>query len=313
MTTSFIAEDLWSTLTRAAKAAKLPSFVAVAYFGSKAAELLPLRNGSRLVVDASDRTVAAGQTCPAELLKLVKRGVRVYNVPNLHAKVFVLGDAAFIGSANVSQNSATQLMEAALRTTEASAVRAARRFVQGLCYHEFESEKLKALAKLYHPPKIPGGRKGKKAADRLFAEPTLPRLMLAQLEREKWTEREQELHDKYEPKAKQRRKRPETDELDSFVWTGRRPCQRGDVVIQVTDEGRGKVLVSPPGNVLLVETDRKTRPHSSVVFAECPKRRRRKQRVLAKQLGRGALNRLKANGEVKDAKFVRALLNAWTP
>jgi len=49
--------------------------MAVAYFGKGASRLLPLTAGSRLVVDASECAVASGQTCPADLIKLVARGV----------------------------------------------------------------------------------------------------------------------------------------------------------------------------------------------------------------------------------------------
>ena len=75
------------------------------------------------MVDASERAVASGQTCPADLNKLLNKGVAIYSVPNLHAKVFALGRAAYIGSVNVSNRSALQLIEAAVRTTEPRAVR----------------------------------------------------------------------------------------------------------------------------------------------------------------------------------------------
>jgi len=91
MTTAFLSRDIWPQLTKAARDSRQRCAVAVAYFGKGASRLLPLGKGSRLVVDASERSVASGQTCPADLIKLVKRGVAVYGVPNLHAKVFVLG------------------------------------------------------------------------------------------------------------------------------------------------------------------------------------------------------------------------------
>ncbi len=136
MSTAFITRDIWPQLTKAVRDSPQSCAVAVAYFGKGAGKLLPLTKGSRLVVDASEHAVAAGQTCPADLAKLVKRGVKVYSVPNLHAKVFVLGRAAYIGSANASNRSASQLVEAVIRTTETSAVRAARQFVRDHCLHE---------------------------------------------------------------------------------------------------------------------------------------------------------------------------------
>jgi hypothetical protein len=75
--------------------------VAVAYFGSGASRLLPLKAGSVLVVDMSERAVKSGQTKPSEVSKLLRDGVEVHSVENLHAKVFVVGNRALVGSTNV--------------------------------------------------------------------------------------------------------------------------------------------------------------------------------------------------------------------
>src|SRR5689334_11584060 len=148
MSTSFITHQLWPQLTSAARGSSQRCSVAVAYFGAGANRLLPLPKGSQLVVDASERAVTSGQTCPGELLKLMKRRVSVFSVPNLHAKVFVLGRSAFIGSANVSSRSATHLVEAVVRTNESEAVRAARKFVRDLCLDELTPTVLNRLSKI---------------------------------------------------------------------------------------------------------------------------------------------------------------------
>jgi hypothetical protein len=285
--------------------------VAVAYFGAGASRLLPFPKGSRLVVDASERTVASGQTCPADLLKLVKKGVAVYSVPNLHAKVFVLGRAAYIGSANVSKNSA-RLVEAMIRTTMPSAVRAALRFVQDHCLHELTPTILKRLTKLYRPPHVPGGQLAKQRNVSGAPRPKLPRLLLAQLDLVKLSEREQALNDSALAVAAKRRKHPRRFELDSFLFTGACPYARDDVVIMITDEGRGKVLVSPPGNVLHVRGRRDGNRQVSFVCLEHPIRRRRPIKSLARALGHGALKRLHRQGLIRDASFAQALLNEWT-
>jgi hypothetical protein len=311
MSTVLITQDIWLQLTKAVRGSRQQCAVAVAYFGAGASRLLPLRRGSRLVVDASDRAVASGQTCPADLIKLVKRGVAVYSVPNLHAKVFVLGRAAFIGSANVSSRSASQLVEAVVRTTEPSAVRAARQFVQDLCLHELTPTVLKRLTKIYRPPLVPGGKRGKRTAKASFRRPTLPRLMLAQLHLEDWSERDQAMHDAALLVAKKRREHPRSFELESFRQTGKCPYQRGDVVIQVTDEGGGSILVTPPGNVLHVRTRHDKNRQVSFVYLERSARRRRPVKTLARALGRGALKRLRRDGIIRDSAFAQALLNKW--
>ena len=311
MSTVFITQDIWPQLTRAVRGSRQSCAVAVAYFGKGASKLLPLSKGSRLVVDASERAVASGQTCPADLIKLVKRGVKIYSVPNLHAKVFVLGRAALIGSANVSSRSASQLVEAMIRTTESSAVNAARTFVKDYCLYELTPTVLKRLATLYRPPLVPGGRRGKKATTPTSRRPTLPRLLLVQLTLGDWSGRDQALHDAALPVAKKRRHHPRSYELESFRWSGKCPYQRGDVVIQVTDECGGSFLVTPPGNVLHVRTRKDGNRQVSFVYLERPSRRRRPLKALALSLGPGALKSLRRGGIIRDAAFAQALLNTW--
>lgn len=310
MSTVFITQDIWPQLTTAVRGSRQPCAVAVAYFGAGASRLLPLPENSRLVVDASERAVASGQTCPADLSKLVKRGVKVYSVPNLHAKVFVIGRAAYIGSANVSNRSASQLVEAVIRTTEPSAVRSAREFVRDHCLHELTPTILKRLGKLYRPPIVPAATRRPKVPKKFASRPALPRLLLAQLTPAGWSEREQALHDAALPVAKRRRLHRRTYELESFLWTGKCPIQRDDVVIQVTQESDGHILVSPPGNVLHVRTRRDGNRQTSFVYLERPSGRRRSVTVLASTLGRGSKTRLSRSGQVRNAAFAQALLNA---
>jgi hypothetical protein len=159
MSTDFIHSGIWATLTKAARASSQRCYVAVAYFGKGACKMLPLKEGSRLVVDASDLAVKSGQTCPQDLIDLQAIGVEIYSVRNLHAKVFVLGRAAFIGSANASNRSKNQLVEAVIRTTDRLVIEASRQFVNDLRGQELTPEVLKRLNKIYRPPLIPGGNR----------------------------------------------------------------------------------------------------------------------------------------------------------
>jgi hypothetical protein len=203
------------------------------------------------------------------------------------------------------------LVEALIRTTEPSAVRAARQFVRQHCLHELRPRLLNQMAKLYRPPRVPGGKGEKKWVKGTSRRPTLPRVRLAQLQLITLSKRDQALRDAGLPVANKRRQHPRSFELDSFLWTGKCPHLRGDVVIQVTDEGSGSGLVSPPGNVLHVRTRREENRQVSFVYSERPARRRRPVRWLARILGRGALKRLRRNGVIRDASFAQALLNAW--
>lgn len=75
MSTEFFTTEVWKRLKSAARDLTSPVYVAVAYFAQDAAKLLPLPAGSRLVVDASEHAVRSGQTCPADLLVLLNRGL----------------------------------------------------------------------------------------------------------------------------------------------------------------------------------------------------------------------------------------------
>jgi hypothetical protein len=107
----FLTLKIWPRLTELATKSK-QSWVAVAYLGNGATKLLPLKAGGRLVVDLSENAVKSGQTSPYEILKFIARGVNVSSVGNLHAKIFVFRDNAFVGSANASSHSANALIEA---------------------------------------------------------------------------------------------------------------------------------------------------------------------------------------------------------
>lgn len=310
MSTTFLSRDFWPHLIKTVSGSRQRCSVAVAYFGKGASKLLPLPKGSRLVVDASERAVSSGQTCPADLLALIKRGIAVYSVPNLHAKVFVVGRAAYIGSTNVSNRSAAHLVEAVIRTTDPGAINAARKFVGDQCLRQLTPELLKKLAKVFRPPKIPGGRRGVRPIRDTSRHATLPRLLLAQLAWVDWSESDQRLNDAARAVAKKRQLHPRSFELDSFQIVGKCRFREGDVVVQVLDDGGRRVLAAPPGNVLYVRSQRAGRRRVSFVCVERPTRRRRQVKSLARALG-CTQKALLSEGVVRDQAFANALLNAW--
>jgi hypothetical protein len=311
MPTQLISDNLWPTLTRAIRSSKRPCQVAVAYLGQGAAKMLPLPKGSRLVVDASERTVKLGLTCPAELLKLHKKGVEVFSVMNLHAKVYVTGSNAFIGSANASQHSAGTLIETLLQTTEPQAVKQSRQFVETLCLQSLGPEQLKALVNIYRPPNLPGGRPGKHPVPKKTVKPELAEVYLAQLDQDgPWPDDEEELRDSGWTTAKRVRKhRANTHEVEEFRWAGNCGFRQGQQVIQILGEQNGETWVYPPGHVLHVRKHPKK--NVSYVYVEYPDRRRKSLKNLASKLGRGALTKLRRNGSVKNQDFAHALLKAW--
>ncbi|MEV7961773.1 hypothetical protein [Oerskovia paurometabola] len=121
----FLSDSLWPSCTHLARNSSLTRG-AVAFVGMEAAELLPLRSGDEIVVDASDSRLQAGVTSPDAIAGWIKQGATVYSVEALHAKVlrFTLdGDEGtqeltVVGSGNLSTQSAEALIEAAVHVDD---------------------------------------------------------------------------------------------------------------------------------------------------------------------------------------------------
>ena len=104
MGTSFHGPNPWPHITRAIRT-RGPRYAAVPYLGHLAPELLPLRRGDILVVNASTAAIRAHATSPVVLSHYLSKGVRILSSSALHAKVIVTNQRAVIGSANASENS----------------------------------------------------------------------------------------------------------------------------------------------------------------------------------------------------------------
>jgi hypothetical protein len=311
MDATFLTENIWQTLTAAAKK-RITSAVAVAYFGQGAAKLLPLSAGSSLVVDASDAIVKSGQTCPSELKKLLRRGVRIYTRANLHAKVLVFGPKAFIGSTNASHHSARRLREAVIATTNRRIVAAAKKFIYGLCVQELGAETLARLEKIYRPPRFPGGGgKAKGRTARSSQADDLPRVRLAQLRMIEPPPESESADEAGRRTATKRMEKPRRHSLEEFWWSGERSSfLPGEMVVQVLNEGDGRVVVSPPGTVVHTRKWRRGTRKLTFIYVEVPKRRRMTLDRLAKRMGRGSKKRLSREGQL-SRDFAQRLLMAW--
>ncbi len=158
---------VWSTITAAVeRTPKGERCVAVAYLGADARRLLPLSGGDTLVVDCSERTAAAGQTNPAVVREYIKTGINVYWCDNLHAKVYVLGDKAIVGSPNISSTSEGVLTEAIAVIRERRAIDQARKFVYSLATaeHLVDEARLVGCEAAWVAPR--GGQRGTSQPER---------------------------------------------------------------------------------------------------------------------------------------------------
>lgn len=124
-----VSEELWTELRRLARKHS-PRLAAVAYVTSD--EQVRFGQGDTLVCDATDAAITSGQTSAAVLRRAYDRKARLFSSPGLHAKVFLLGRVAVVGSANLSSMSVTELNEAALITDDARATSGVRLLIEDL-------------------------------------------------------------------------------------------------------------------------------------------------------------------------------------
>jgi hypothetical protein len=250
---------LWSVLPRLAKAAKRPSYVAVPYVGSGAAKLLPLSRGDVLLCALTEQNAKNGSVCPADLRTLRRRGVSVYLQDDLHAKVFLFGRTAIVGSSNLSKSSRDTLDDAALRTTDRDVIRQIRRWFAERTHDPLSPKWLSYCESVYQRPKPP------QPARRIWIirvqEMVLSDLEDATMERGKKQEA-------------RRLTNPKRYSIEPIRWVGRPAFRRGDLVIQIERKGR-KNAVSPHGRLLNIRHPRLgLRARVAHLYVEMPKKYR---------------------------------------
>lgn len=305
MTSRLVLDDPWPRITAACKKGRAD--VAAAYVGQGALRLLPLRAGSKLVVDASEGAVRSGQTDPRELLKYFRKGVEVFSQPRLHAKVFAFAKVAFVGSTNVSGRSADYLVEAAVALTTKPAIAKARRFVLDVARSPLGEEFLKKLVKIYRPPRVPGdGRRRRKPVNRDERLTLEAPLRLVRLVSEDWDEAEWEADARGKKVAAKKKRRG--FKLDSFAWQERIDSSLDEEVVMVTTHSARNITLDPPGRLLAA---RKVSGKAEyVIQIELPPKYKRKLSQARKHLARSTMQRLGRTGRLAP-KHAAALRELW--
>jgi hypothetical protein len=314
MSVRLITRDIWRTIAARVRKHPRSCSVAVAYFGASGATILPLGKGSLLVVDCSPRAVTSGQTKPSELLKLMQRGVEVHSVQNLHAKVFVVSNRAFIGSTNVSSYSANRLIEATLETSDSRIVAGCRQFVRDLSGERITPKHARQLAKIYRSPRFGGGRPRAQTLTKQVTPSHAP-VWAVPLRIEKWDKLDEAQGRQGKPLAKKRMRGGRSSQIDEFLWEGKAfltSLELGDIVISVTQIPSGDCMVSEAARVVYARYYQAEKQRRAVVFLETRKgaRRRHIDRVVAK-FGRAAapLTGLTDPVRLRDKDFIHRLLN----
>jgi len=124
-----VSAGLWKEIARLSKR-NSPRFAAIAYVSSDAR--VQFGDGDVLVCDATDEAIKSRQTSARVLHAAYRRKAKIYNSPGLHAKALVLGRVSVVGSANLSESSASHLNEAAIITNDASVASSLRGMIEAL-------------------------------------------------------------------------------------------------------------------------------------------------------------------------------------
>lgn len=299
----FLGGRVWPALTKAAKQSSRRSYVAVAYFGKSATKLLPIRRGSYLVVDASDSAVKAGQTCPSSLEPLLEKGVRIYSSESLHAKVFVFGNVALVGSANVSNNSKDTLFEALISTRDRKTVALARQFVRDHCLESLGPEEIKRLKKIYRTP-IASVSKAKKQPHAILRIVRLTDYKLPASREEQYIRAE---------KAAKKKIGSRTHRPYDLYWSSKHKFFEGEFILPVFKDAKGVSFVSPPGKVTSISQFEDGLGHPTMIFLEMPDRRRIRLNELIRRVGRQYKANLETGRVIRDITLVSLISDIFRP
>jgi hypothetical protein len=135
---NLIFDNVWNDLI--ANWHNRPRHIAVAYFSSAD---LSFNNEDILVIDASDESIKTGQTSAKALRRAHDAGARVFCCPSLHAKIYVLGQKIFVGSANSSTSSRNRLVECLAWSDDPHVV------AEGVSFIELLSQKTEAINEVF--------------------------------------------------------------------------------------------------------------------------------------------------------------------
>lgn len=318
MPSSFLSDDAWVRIGKLVRSSR-QAWVAVAYFSKGGAARLPLKRGSVLAVDFSLVAIRSGRTDPREVLKLIRKGVAVYSVANLHAKVFVFDKTLVVGSTNVSANSAGRLIEAVIETRDVQMRKQALTFIDGLRGDAVGPAHAEAMVKEYREPKYPiKGRRGSKSKPKdRRVRPAQSGIWAVALDERGWDDEDQAAEARALPKAMQHKRHGM--ELDKFTWPANdrlgQSIVRGERLVQVVETSTGWKGVCPPGRVIHVHRYKKRNEPQIIVFLEIPRGcRRRELGGLRKRLGIVAqpLTKLKFAGKrLRDPALIYELGRLW--
>lgn len=251
-------EAIWQNIQQALKTGH-PARIAVPFIGMGVSKWLKPSAGSWVLTRCDLKSARAGQVSGKDLLAWHKRGVRIFTLQSLHAKVFAFSGAALIGSSNASETSRDRLLEAGVWATDKAMTAAAWQFVETHCLEEVDEHFLGELAEAYRPPTtypLQGEpRPGQKATDKPKAgerEQDEAPLHLLRLFTATYSAAQELASEKAEAEGRARVDESVRAEISTFAWPGA-TCkfQVGDLVLaSVTDRKTAETAVQPWARVV---------------------------------------------------------------
>jgi hypothetical protein len=236
-----------------ARASKGQRMAASAYLGSGASKLLPLRRGDILLCALSLANCRAGNVNPSEIRLLMEKKVKVYAQADLHAKVYLFGDAGIVCSANMSSNSVQRLDEAGIVVRGRIVVEIRRWFLQRLG-EPVQPLFLDECEKVYRPPRFAGGiPQGQKKGRGHRDADDLDRVWIVQAEGSVYPESEASAMKAGGNTARRVLEHPRLNDVYTVRWDKddlfARVAIRGDTLVEVQTSSSGTEVL-PHGKIL---------------------------------------------------------------
>jgi hypothetical protein len=293
--------------------------IAVPYLGTGGSKLLPLKKGDVLICALSEANARNGSVNPFEIKKLQRRRVKVYQEEDLHAKVYLFGRTAVIGSANLSKSSMSQLDEVGLLTRESKVIYSIKAWFNDRLSKPVTPEWLSYCVKVYRPPKNEKGRRNKGKGS--MGPKLTPSLWMVQVNNIDFPEFEDRARQKGHNTALKHLDKPYVYEIEEIRWTGKpkylERFKRGDLVVQVWNKNGSDKRVCPHARFLgKKETKTKTGGLATYHYLEMPKKYRtiswKKFRNICKDFGlRFNLNLVVR--EIRNRSLIRNLTSLVSP
>jgi hypothetical protein len=301
---TFLSDEVWPRLRRLARRRNGMALIAVPFIGSGATKRLPLRRGDILVTKFDRASISSGMVDPREIVAFIKRGVEVHSVANLHAKVYIFGRTAVVGSANLSATSEHQLQEAACESNDRRVVSRCRNFVLRLRGEVVELEFARRQLSLWRPPRGPYRKTfAHRAAVRKRVEQSA--IVAVSLKSIDYDDTDDVASERAKQAARPRMADSARFRMEDFRWTGRpsKLLKKGVRVVMCTSNAHGRVDLTAPSRVLEVRRYRSRRgAQRTMVVVEVRKfTRERRLRDVLRAVGPDATTL----GSIRGAKLLR--------